>query len=280
MVSKVGWVIAAIVFFIFFYFMLSYILSQTRSYGFIAEASALRSYVQTIWSTLFTSPGIPENWENTNLTILPGLKTNLYKIPLVVNETNGTDRGWVILNVSLRLDNETCPKKINASSLRIYEGELEINSSLYNTQTCLNGYLNFTEFVFKANFSAYQLKTFTIFYSSEKVQPPTYSVSYPVTPAANFSYYFFSEEIVPMISLSKLRAFENLSYEEVKTSLGIPEGINLVIDIASTDTLLANRTFNYSLTPRGNIFTFSGPMVMQDIDGKIKYALPIVRLWK
>jgi hypothetical protein len=274
MVSKVGWVIASIVFLIFFYFMLNYIISQTRSYGYVAKASASRSFVQNVWTTLFTSPGIPENWEDIRIAVLPGLKTNLYKIPLVVNETSGSDRGWVTLNISLKLDNETCSKKIINSSVRVYEGDVELNSSLYNQTFCPNGYLNFTEVVFKANFSAYQSKTFFIFYSSEKVSQPTYSVNYPTSPETNFSYYLFSEEIVPMLSLSKLKAFENLSYQEIKVALGIPQEVNLEIDAA-------NRTFpNHTFTPRTDVFYFSAPMLIQDEDGKIKYTISTVKLWR
>jgi hypothetical protein len=268
MVSKVGWVIASIVFLIFFYFMLNYIIGQTRSYGYVAKASALRSFVQNVWITLFTSKGIPENWEDIGIAVLPGLKTNLYKIPLVVNETSGSDRGLVTLNISLKLDNETCPKKIDSSSIRVYEGDVELNRSLHNQIFCSNGYLNFAEIWFVANFSANQSKTFFIFYSSEKVSQPTYSVGSPET---NFSYYLFSEEIVPMLSLSKLKAFQNLSYQEVRIILGIPPEINLEIDIASTGTFLTNET---------NVFYFSAPVLIQNEDGRIKYSMPTVKLWK
>ncbi|MDI6798500.1 MAG: hypothetical protein QMD12_00675 [Candidatus Aenigmarchaeota archaeon] len=219
MPSMIDFTVAVGIFIVFIAILISYLLNYLTSYSGLLTTSELRSAAYNAFIVLFGSKGIPEKWEEKNYTpVQVGLMTDLHRIPIIVTETNGTDRGDVIINVTLSFDAE-CENKAWNSTIRVYEGESEIPSQLYNQSFCTADYINRSDLVFNSSFSANQSKTFFVYFSNDKsIAPPNYSL--PFTAQTNFTIQIYPEEVLPVISISKLLALRNLSYEEVARTLG------------------------------------------------------------
>ena len=228
MPSQIDFAIAVGIFIVFIAIIFSYMANYLSSFSGLLTTSELRSIAQNIFNILFGSKGLPENWEEQNRTpVQVGLITDLYRIPIVAKETNGTERGAIIVNVSLSFD-INCEKKAWNSTLRVYEGDVEIKSQAYNQTFCPEGYVNTSNIFFNSSFSASQTKTFFVYFSEEKsIAEPNYSVPFVVP--ENFSVWVYPEERLSMLSISKLFALRKPSYEEVVRTLGTEYKFNVEI---------------------------------------------------
>ncbi|TAL48023.1 hypothetical protein EPN87_01595, partial [archaeon] len=77
--------LAAGIMIVFLAFIISSMVGYINSYTGIASTSELQGVAKSIFNSLFTSKGVPSNWENsTNLPLRFGLATDLYRIPIIV----------------------------------------------------------------------------------------------------------------------------------------------------------------------------------------------------
>jgi len=219
MPSQIDFAIAVGLFITFIVVLFLYISGYMSTYTGLISTSELRTVAYNIYNSLFGGKGIPESWEEGNYTpVKIGLITDLYRVPIILAETNGTDRGNVTINITLSFDTK-CENKTWNSTIRVYENESEIPSQLYNQSFCTASYLNRSDLVFNTSFSANQNKTFFVYFSNDKsIAPSNYSL--PFTAPSNFMLQIYPEEILPVISIAKLLALRNLTYEEVVRTLG------------------------------------------------------------
>jgi hypothetical protein len=227
MAIPIDFAVAVGLFLVFIAILFVYLVNYTTSYIDLTSTSELRTVVYDIFTSLFIGKGIPENWEEYNFTpVKVGLALDLYKVPILVTETNGTDRGYIILNVTIDFD-ANCENKTWNNTVRLYSSG-EVPMQLQNQIFCSDQYLKKADVVFNASFSANENKTFFLFYSPDKgVAAPEYSFSFPSV--SNFTFVIFPEEKLSTISITKLKGLRNLTYEEVLKTLGTEYKFNLEI---------------------------------------------------
>lgn len=210
----------------------SYIISYLSSFTGLVSTSELKTITFNIYKNFFSGKGIPENWETRNYTPLKlGLMTELYRIPIVINETNGTDRGVMSMNVTIQFDT-SCTNKTWNSTVRVYnESYVEVPHHLYNQTFCTQRYLNSSDLVFNTTLSANQNKTFFVYYSGESsIDPANYTISFPeFNSTANVSVQIYPEEVFSILSVSKLNKLRQLNYDDIITIIGTEYKFNLEV---------------------------------------------------
>jgi len=225
---QVDFAIAVGLFITFMVILLLYLTGYMSSYTGIVSTSELRTIAYNIFNTLFGGKGVPKNWNEYNYTpVVIGLLTDLYRIPVIVSETNGTDRGNATINATISFD-FNCENKAWNSTVRVLEGEEEVPSQLYNQSFCTSRYLSSSDVVFNSSFLANQKKVFFVYFSGEKtIAAANYSLVF--SNPSNFSVQIFPEEKFSAVSVSKLLTLRNLTYEEIVRVLGTEYGFNVEI---------------------------------------------------
>jgi hypothetical protein len=219
--SDVDFAVAVGLFFAFISILIIYLTNYMSSYIGLTSTSELRTVAYDYFSNLFTGKGIPSNWEQYAFTpVKVGLVTDLYRIPIVVTETNGTYRSNITINVSVSFDS-SCQNKTWNNSIRIYnESNYQLTSTLYNQSFCISQYISSSDVVFNLSLNPMETKKFFLYYSPEqKVISQNYSIEFPVN-AANYTAVAYPEEKFSAISVSKMEALRNRTYEEVSRTLG------------------------------------------------------------
>ena len=214
---QLDFAVATGIFLIFFSALISYLTSYRLSS--ISSLSSLeQEKISRIFSSLFAGKGIPSDWEKYNQTpVKIGLETELYRIPILVKEANGTSRN-AIINVSLDFD-PYCLNKTWNNSVRVYENSTPIAFQLYDQNFCSEQYLRNATLLFNSSFQAYEQKVFWVYFSDDRgILPPNYSL--PQAQTQNFTVQILPEEKLYALSVSKLEALKNLDYEEVLQTLG------------------------------------------------------------
>lgn len=228
MTLQVDFAVAVGLFLIFIAVLLIYLTSYFSSYTGLMSTSELRAIANNIFNALFGSKGIPEDWKGYRTPVKIGLITDLYRIPVIVTETNSTDRGYITINISLSFD-IYCENKTWNSTVRVYnESNDEIPSQLYNQSFCSESYLNSSDIVFNSSFSANQNKTFFVYFSGERtIAAANYSIPFSIP--SNFTVKVYPEQELSAISVSRLNVLRNLTYEEVVRTVGTEYEFNIEI---------------------------------------------------
>jgi len=230
MASNIDFAIAVGTFFTVVAILITYTLSYLNNYTNYAFTSELRTMAFVTFNSLFSSQGIPSNWENLNFMPLKvGLIGDLYRKPITVTETNGTYRENVTVNTSINFD-PNCERSIPNSTVRLYDSLNNENVyKLYNQSFCSGNYLRTADLVFNLTLNANQQKTFYLYFSdSNNITQPTYSLDFPVN-VTNITVNVYPEDILSMISPAKLYALRKYSVDNVMKSLGGSLNFNLEI---------------------------------------------------
>ena len=161
-------------------------------------------------------PGYPENWHQLNLEQL-GLTERAYKKAVIITEANGTDRGKIVVNVSITFDEECDLIALN-NTVRVYEEESEVPFKLYNQVFCQDNHIKQADVAIKSSFSANQQRLFFIYFSNDSnILPPNYSVEFNAP--ENFTVKIFPTEEFFWLSVAKLQALRQIPYNESRLSL-------------------------------------------------------------
>lgn len=220
MSSQIDFAIAVGLFITFFAILLVYLSNFFGGYSGLLLSSELRTAGNDLFNTFFGGKGKPTNWEDYNLSpVRLGLITDLYRLPIKINEANNTVRSNISVNVTIYFDS-SCTKKAWNNTIRVYDSSnVLIPVQLYNQTFCSGQFLNFSDVIFNATFSAYQSKTFFIYYSDDKnVSGSAYSL--PFTGAFNMTSLIYPEEKLHAVSIAKMNSLRNLTYNELIQSIG------------------------------------------------------------
>jgi hypothetical protein len=229
MALEIDFAIALGLFFVFIVFLLSFLVNYIAGYTGLTLTSELRTTAYSIYNVLFSGKGVPQNWEELGyVPVKIGLATDLYRIPVLVTETNGTSRSLSI-NTTINFDSN-CEEKAWNTTVRIRdEDNSEAHFQLYNSSFCSESFLNSSDLVFNLTLSAHQSKIFFVYFSPDKsINTSVYSLGFP-TGVENLTVQVLPEEKLSTISISKLKALRNLSYDEVIQTLGTEYSFNLEI---------------------------------------------------
>ncbi len=227
--SDIDFAIAVGTFIIFLSVVIIYLTSYMSSFIGISSTSELRTVAYDYFNGLFTGKGIPANWEQNLFTpVKVGLATDLYRMPVIITETNGTFRNNITINVSISFDS-SCQNKTWNSTVRVYnESNYQFFSSLHNQTFCNSQYLSSCDVVFNLTMDPSETKKFFIYFSPDKqIESLNGSLEFPMS--ANYTAVVQPEEKFTAISVSKIKALRNLTYDEVARTLGLIYKFNVEV---------------------------------------------------
>lgn len=220
MASQIDLAAAAGLFLTFFAVLMLYLVNYLGNYFNLDTISSLRTVAFTFFNNLFGSKGLPENWEMYVRTpVKIGLITDLYRVPILISETNGTARTNYPINVSMVFDSG-CENKTWETTVRIYdENNVEIPNQLFNQVFCSDRFVKQADVVFNLNIDAGASKKYFVYFSPQKqIASAEYSFTFPT--ALNYTVKTYPEEKLTVISVDKLKALRNLSYDQVILTTG------------------------------------------------------------
>jgi len=229
MASQIDFAVAVGMFITFIAIVLIYIANIIGSYQGLFTNSELRTVSEDFFNTFFSGKGVPSNWEDYGVSpVKIGLVTDLYRLPLVIYEANGTARNNVSINVSVTFDT-SCAKKAWNDTVRVYDStNTLIPLQLFNQTFCSSQFLISADLVFNATFSANQKKTFFVYYSDDKnVTGSNYTLDF--TGAYNLTVLKYPVEKLTAISVAKMKAMKELTYSEMVQSVGSGYDFNIEI---------------------------------------------------
>jgi len=232
MASQIDFAFGVSLFIIFTALLLSYLIAYITNITGSITSSTMRASAYDIYRAMFSGKGMPSNWENYPYTpVRVGFVMDLYRTPIVITEKNGTARNNITVNISVTYD-LNCESRTWNNTVRLYDGNNSmITSSLFNQSFCSDQYLNTADLVFNISLAANQNKTFFAYFSSDKeVQPPNYTIEFQNTP--NYTALAYPEEKLSSLSITKLGAVRNKTYEDVMQTLGGEYEFNIEIEAA------------------------------------------------
>ena len=174
--NYIDFTIAVSVFLLFFVLIIYFTSNYFSTYPTISRTSELRLFSENILNSLFSDEGVPADWhENATLPVKIGLISDLYVIPLTVEDRNGYNRTNEPLTTHLILD-EDCDLKAWNSTLRLYdEDNHELNIKIFDETFCENQFLKEINLTWNVNVSANSVKKFYLYFSPEKsINNPDY----------------------------------------------------------------------------------------------------------
>jgi len=166
---------------LFLFFFAAVIMFSTNYFSNISgltKTSEFRPVSESLFKNFFDRKGIPEDWDE-NYSITPvkvGLMEDLYMIPIIVRETNGSDRTNEPVTARITFDGN-CQNKSWNTTVRLYdEDDNELNIEISNTTFCTSQFLNVSNITWEVNISANQIKNYYLYYSpDEDVTDPSYT---------------------------------------------------------------------------------------------------------
>jgi hypothetical protein len=219
--SYVDMAIAISVFILFLGIILGYAITYFTSLPEAQRIAELRDKAIKFFDSVFRTKGTPENWEKINVTPSElGLALDLYRIPVLIEEANSTARSNEPVTVFITFD-ESCVKKAWNNTVRIYDENFnEVPLKLSNETFCgTSQFLNQSNVTWKVSLAANQTKKFYIYFSpDENVSSPSYG-DIPLD-GANITKKIFPEEKITAISSTKWNVLKNMSYEELRKTIG------------------------------------------------------------
>jgi len=177
--NYVDFAIATSLFLFFFAAVIMFVTNYFSGYSSLTKTSELRPVTESVFSVLFKSKGVPENWD-ANYSITPvkvGLMEDLYMVPIIVKEDMGSNRINEPVTTGIAFD-ENCQNKSWNTTLRLYdEDDNEVNIEISDIVNCSNiRFLNESSITWEVNSSANQIKKYYLYYSpDENVTDPGYT---------------------------------------------------------------------------------------------------------
>lgn len=218
--SYVDMAIAISIFILFFGIIFSYAINYFSNLPNSQRISEFGDEAIRLFDSVFTSKGNPENWEKTNTTpSMLGLALDLYRVPVIIEEANGTARSNQPVTVYISFD-ENCEDKAWNNTVRVYDENMAEQSLKLSGQTfCNSQFLNASNVTWSVNLLANQQKKFYIYFSLDSnISNPGYGdIS---TDGTNITKKIFPEEKITAISSTKWNALQNISYDELRKTMG------------------------------------------------------------
>ncbi len=220
MPSQVDFAVAVGIFFTFVAILIVFLSNYIVSFTGIASTSELRTVAYDFYNSLFSSKGLPSNWQERILGPLKiGLVIDMYRVPVAVTETSNANRTRVGVNFSYVFD-QACAKRAWNSTVRLYDTDgKSIDMQLYNQSYCTQRFLKSADVMLNDTFNAGEKKTFFIYFSSDKnISESNATVAF--LNATQFNFRVYPEETLAAVSVEKLAALRRQNYTDVLNTLG------------------------------------------------------------
>jgi len=178
--SYVDFAVAISFFLFFFAVVLMFSTNYFSNLSILTKTSEFRSVSENVFTLFFESKGVPEDWDEYSITpVKVGLMEDLYIVPILVRETNGSDRTDEPVTGHVIFDGD-CQNKSWNTTVRIYDEDWdELILELSNTTKCTSQFLNQSDITWEVNISANQAKKYYLYYSpDDNITDPSYTLSY------------------------------------------------------------------------------------------------------
>jgi len=168
----------------FFLFFLAIVIMLSIQH-FVTSPAAVRieeyrDVAVRLFNDFFGTEGAPSDWEDTGETPSKlGLISTIYKIPITVEERNGSARANEPVAAALAFD-EDCNGRAWNTTIRLYNAELnETPYELVGQVPCSGNMVNESYIRFNANVSQSEKRIYYLFYTNDSaVAAPSYSMTY------------------------------------------------------------------------------------------------------
>ena len=232
MASQIDFVISVGILLIFIGVIINFLLNFLGNYFNLSTLSEMRVIANNVYDSLFNSKGLPTNWWNsTNAPVKIGLIDDLYRRPIRVVEASGSLRTNISINVTVTFDN-SCDNKAWESTVRLFDfNGTQVNMQLYNQTYCTASYLQQANLVFNATLQPSSTNFFYLYFSPEQfIVASNSSLEFNST-TPNIVMTVYPEEKLQTISVDRLKALRNLTYDQVIQTLGGNK--NILVEISS-----------------------------------------------
>ncbi len=220
MVSTIDLAISIGMFIIFVVLILISSVNYFTNYRTQAALSEYRGEAYSIYSLLFSTKGVPSNWEDLNVTpVLPGLMTDLYRIPFGVHENNNTPRQNTTIGMNITFDSACTGKAWNNTVILYNTSNSTMAFGLQNQNFCSPQFLKSATIVFNDTFAPGETRYYYLYYSADKNTTVT-SYGFPSAYATNMTAIVYPEDKLKAISIAKLLAMRRLDYSTLQSTLG------------------------------------------------------------
>lgn len=239
MSSLVDLAIATGLFFVFVALILSFVLNYYSNFQGILQDSELRTSAANLNNVFFGGKGVPTDWETRSATPARiGLLNDLYRLPVILTTTNGSDFNNATVNFTLTFD-PNCLNTTREKTIRIFnETDVEHQYTLYNRTFCVaNTFLKSADFALNVTLPGARPKVFFVYFSPESgVNATVYGTyGFPIYPGgisnvSNYTVIKYPTETLSQVSPSKLNALRNLTISQVLDTIGSNTNFRLEVD--------------------------------------------------
>jgi len=232
------------------------------------KSSELESLANGLSDTVFGDLGVPENWQWCSNVVKPSLGSYIYRVPLYLEEYNGTDNNNVLAFAYLKTNEHAYN-----TTLVVYDGNETLPVELKNEVDADNdGFLEGVNVTFQVSVPANGNKTLYIYYSEDNETSTTYSTITPKNNTLNIT--IFSEERYIGLTVSKLNALQEIPLMDARDKFGIDYPFELKVKKTSGDWV-----YGYNLTGK-EVSINKRVMLFQNSTGNIESVEVYTYVWR
>ena len=230
MASQIDFIIAVGIFLVFLAVIVNFIVNYLGNYFNMVSLSEMRVSAANIYNALFGSKGLPTNWWNsTNVPVKIGIVSDIYRRPIRIQEASGSVRNNITINATVLFD-ETCDNKAWESTIRLFDfNGTQVNMKLYNQTYCTSSYVKQANVLFNFTIQGSETKFFFLYYSPETSVVASNDTADYNTTTPNIVTTLFPEEKLQTISIDRMKALRNLTYDQVVQIMGERRNFNIEI---------------------------------------------------
>lgn len=233
MPSAIDLAVATGVFFLTVTFIISLVINYLGGFVGIVQSSELRTAAFDAFSTMFSSKGLPSDWDTKNFTPLRiGLMEDLHRVPVNILDTGGSGISNQTVNFTIVFDNN-CLNRTHQNTIRIYNlSNSEQQYSLYNTTYCgSTSYINRTDLAVNVSIVPNSLDTLYVYSSPDRgINATGYKpISFPPVQVTYNATVFPATELTT-ISWSKINALRSIPIAEAIESFSNTYTFQIEVD--------------------------------------------------
>ncbi len=261
-VNQIDFAMAISVMIVVIAFSISYVTSYYSRASPDDKTSELQASSSGIGKILFESPGIPQNWENSNyMPVRVGLKTDFARISMAAAEKGGVNHSFEEADVHVVFD-AACANKTYNNSVRVYDQFMgETNFRIYNYTECAanSGFLREANINFLFNMTGNKSSIFWIYYTNNTAtqKKTVYNFSYDSSlvgywklESVNSTNYTLdstqNKNDGKLYNYSCNPATCNLTAGQINSGLQF-DGADDYVDISSVSGLVASGSYTVSM---------------------------------
>lgn len=267
--NQVDLAVAASILIIIFAFTASHISNYYSTPLQVTKSSELRARSMELEKLIFENRGTPPNWHWKDNTTRPGLGTTIWRVPVYLEETNGTSGTWEISASINPGFTHGLPNAWEGSIIAYRNG----SALPTDVQAGGSGFLSSFEVTFQTHMDANEEDTVFIYYSQDNMTNAD-RASLTGSRSHTLDVTVLPERDLEGVTGYRLESLGNLSFQEAKEKLGTKRNFNISLT-------RGNYEFSYGVPvpERASTYSYSQNTVFQNKTGHIKIAESRVTVW-